>query len=216
MGLDGRGDSGFEHRDGSLLDCPSLGIFTSFSSSNGETSIFTGDYDPTVPLAPVADVIAPPPLTSHGQIDDLYAGNVLESQGMSGTIHLTPYSSDPRFIELVPNFLHFSTAGCSEMVTSYCLPKYQDIGCSPHHLSEKNGTRKISNSQNKTSKFTQMEDCQIAHDGTMEQLSPIEKKRKRLSNDQSQFAHPKVCRILFYDPRYSAYEYTLILFYNSW
>ncbi|CBI41042.3 unnamed protein product, partial [Vitis vinifera] len=190
MDTDGSGDSGFEHKDGSLLDCPSLGIFTSLSSLNGVTSIFTGDYDPPVPLAHNADIIGLPPLKTHDQIDDLYAGNALENQGMSSTIHLTQYSSDPRFVELVPNFPHFSTAGFSEMVTPRCLPKCHNIGCPPDHPLEKNGTRKTSNLQNKTNNCAQMEGCQIADDGTME-LSPIEKKRKRLADDRSQFAHLK-------------------------
>ena len=196
MGTDANGDSGFEHGDGCLLDCPSLGIFTSLPYLNGVTSIFIDDYDPPVPPAHVADAIAPPPLTTHDQIDDLYADTVLENQEMSSTIQLTQYSSDPRFVELVPNFPPFSTGGFSEMITSCSLPKCHNNGCSPNHPLEKNVSGKTSNLRNQTDNCAQMKECHKADDGTIK-FSPIEKKRKRLANDRSQFAYLKVCRITY-------------------
>lgn len=196
MDTDASGDSGFEHGDGCLLDCPSLGIFTSLPSLNGVTSIFAGDYDPPVPPAHSADIIAPPPFTNHDRIDDLYAGNVLENQEISSSIQLNQYSSDPRFVEIVPNFPHFSSAGFSEMITSCSLPKCDNICCSPAHPLEKSVPRKTSNLHNQTDNCAQMEECLVADDANME-FSPIEKKRKRLAKDGSQFVQLKVCRITF-------------------
>ncbi|KAF8410260.1 hypothetical protein HHK36_002785 [Tetracentron sinense] len=208
MAADGNGDSGFQHRDGKLLNCPSSEINTNpesqkivgttlspmsmYKSSYGVDLFYGSDWDPLVSLAQNVELKGSS-IASHNQIaSSPYAVGVLGNQGISSTSHLVQCSSDPTFVGLVPMLPCFGNGSFSEMVSSLCLPEYGQIanaGCPPDHPPIKEGSTQITST--KLRKDTGhgsllQEDSQISDEGAA-RSSPSGKKRRRVPDAHSQF-----------------------------
>ncbi|KAK9285464.1 hypothetical protein L1049_024657 [Liquidambar formosana] len=204
------GNLSFEHGGGSLRVYPSSGNFMCLpaeeipgmtisseficKSWNGLNSFFSGDWDSLVTLEENAEILTSP-MASHDQIDiSSYAGGILENQGISCISPLGQYSSDPNFVELVPDLSCFSNGSLLEMHNSLSLPKYCQIANSaspPDHLLEGDGTGSTLTSRNGADNCAQFGEKRGNLDKRIAELLPGGKKRKRVPDDQSQLVQSK-------------------------
>ncbi|OVA00296.1 Myc-type [Macleaya cordata] len=160
MGSDDNCDLGIQQRGGSLLNCPSSGIYTTpqpekvvettmnsmslCESSNGVDSFFSTGWDPILSLAQSSSMAS-----QHHQIASSPYG-VFGNQGISSSSHLVQYPSDPRLVGLAPKFPCFGSGNFSEMVGSLNLPERGQIanaGCPSNYTSNKEGATE-NNSRN--------------------------------------------------------------------
>ncbi|XVF64231.1 hypothetical protein PTKIN_Ptkin09bG0152000 [Pterospermum kingtungense] len=145
-------DLGFKHRHQSLMNCPysqmntnrlsdkvdglAMSSISMYSKlSNASDPFFGSGWDPIVSLSQ-SESFGGSSMVSHSEFANSHFPLVMESQGISGTSHLSQYQSESSFIELVPKLPDFGGGNLSEMIGSFSLPQCSQIAnsrCPPNY-----------------------------------------------------------------------------------
>ncbi|XP_010273618.1 PREDICTED: transcription factor bHLH74-like isoform X1 [Nelumbo nucifera] len=200
MGADDNGDLGFQQRCGSLLNCPSSGMYvpekvvgmtaSSMSmskSSNVVDSFFPSPWDPFVSQAQNVEFQVSSIVSPHQITTSTYGVGMLENRGVSP--HLVQFPSDPNLVDLAPKLPCFGSGSFSDMVSSLGLPDCDQIvnaDCLDYPSSNKEGdTEKTASSTNGAIHARVFQEDQ--QDDGAGGPSPNGKKRKRVPENHSQF-----------------------------
>ncbi|XP_022768605.1 transcription factor bHLH74-like isoform X2 [Durio zibethinus] len=190
---------GFEHRNESLMNCPSSqmnrnplsdkfdGMAMSSISmynkpSNTSDPFFGSGWDPIVSLSQ-SESLGCSSMVSHSEFANSQYPLLIENQGMSSTSHFSQYQSDPSFVELVPKLPGFGGGNLSEMVGPFSLPQCSQIAnsrCPPNNaLNSEVGNERTSKNSTRS-----LDEQQISEEGVVG-ASPNGKSRKRVPESNS-------------------------------
>ncbi|KAF7817415.1 Transcription factor bHLH74 [Senna tora] len=104
---------GFQHRNESILNCPSSGLTTNVSDL---CNPFLGlsAWDPFTHTQSFGGSS----MVSHTELPNSSYPIVLENQGLSSTSHLVQYMSDSNYVDIVPKVPSYASGSFSEMANS--------------------------------------------------------------------------------------------------